>query len=142
MLERKPHVGNATFSLMIRGDALPFEDLQARLTLEGEVRTVRKGEELNRLPLIVAPEDELVYTIPLTVPEGEDPRLTEMLTQLMACKDVMAELTAAYRVNLRMYVQSDRAQIAYRLMPETLSKLVATGLPLDVTSLSWGEIRL
>lgn len=142
MMERKPHVANATFSLIIRGDELPFDVLQERLALDGDVRKVRKGEELNRLPLIVAPEDELVWTIPLTEPEGEDPRLTEMLAQLVARKDVMAELTAAYRVNLRMYVQSDRAQIAYRLMPETLSKLVATGLPLDVTSLSWGEIRL
>ena len=44
-------------------------------------------------------------------------------------------------MNLRMYVQSDKAQIAYRLMPETLAKLVATGLPLDVTSLSWGEFH-
>lgn len=142
MMERKPYVANATFSLIIRGDELPFDALQERLALDGDVRKVRKGEELNRLPLIVAPEDELVWTIPLTEPEGEDPRLTEMLAQLVARKDVMAELTVAYRVNLRMYVQSDRAQIAYRLMPETLSKLVATGLPLDVTSLSWGEIRL
>ena len=142
MLERKAQVGNATFSLIIRGDALLFDELQAQLGLTGEIRTVRKGEELNRLPLIIAPEDELVYTIPLTEPEGEDPGLTELLTHLAARKDIMDQLTAAYRVNLRMYVQSDRAQIAYRLMPETLAKLVATGLPLDVTSLSWGEIRL
>lgn len=142
MLERKAHVGNATFSLIIRGEALPFDELQASLALGGEVCTVRKGEELNRLPLIIAPEDELVYTIPLTEPEGEDPGLTELLGQLAARKDVLDKINDAYRVNLRMYVQSDRAQIAYRLMPETLAKLVATGLPLDVTSLSWGEIRL
>lgn len=142
MLEKKPNVAHATFSLIIRGDNLPFDALRSQLGLPGEVRTVRQGEELNRLPLIVAPEDELVYTIPLTVPEGEDPALNGMLADLIAQKDFLADLRTAYRVSLRMYVQSDRAQIAYQLMPETLVKLVATGLPLDVTSLSWGEIRL
>ena len=141
MLERKTNVANATFSLIIRGESLPFDALCERLGLE-DVRVVRKGEELNRLPLIIAPEDEMVYTIPLTVPEGEDPSLTALLRQLEDRREVMTEICASYRVNLRMYVQSDKAQIAYRLMPETLAKLVATGLPLDVTSLSWGEIHL
>ena len=140
MLTRKANVAEATFSLIIRGEELPFEALREKLEL-GEVRMVRKGEELNRLPLIVAPEDEMVYAIPLTEPEGEDPALTALLLLLEKHAADMVEIRKSYRVNLRMYVQSDKAQIAYRLMPETLAKLVATGLPLDVTSLSWGEFH-
>ena len=45
-------------------------------------------------------------------------------------------------VQLRLYVQSDYAQMSYRLMPETLSRLVATGLPLEVSSMSWGELGI
>ena len=138
MLERKSNVAEGTFSLIIRGEALPFETLRKQLEL-GEVKIVRKGEELNRLPLIVATEDEMVYTISLTEPEGEDPALTALLLLLHKHAADMAEIKQRYKVNLRMYVQSDKAHIAYRLMPETLEKLVATGLPLDLTNLSWGE---
>ena len=45
-------------------------------------------------------------------------------------------------VKLQLNVQSDYAQMSYRLMPETLSRLVATGLPLDVSSMSWGELGI
>ena len=39
-------------------------------------------------------------------------------------------------------MQSDYAQMAYQLMPETMEKVVAIGLPLNVSSLSWGEVGM
>lgn len=141
MMERRIGVGEARFSLIIRGQRLPFEELSRALSLSG-ARTVRKGEVLNQLPRVEAPEDEWVYGLELTNPEGEDAALNTLLTSLDTHREQLRALCDAYHVTMRLYVQSDRAQIAYRLMPETLAKLAATGLPLDITSISWGEIGI
>lgn len=139
MTEKRSGVGEARFSLIIRGERLPFEELSRTLAL-GKARIVHRGEVLNQLPRIEAPEDEWVYSLELTTPEGEDAALNGLLTSLDVHREQLRALCDAYRVTMRLYVQSDRAQIAYRLMPETLAKLAATGLPLDITSISWGEI--
>ena len=134
-------VGEARFSLIIHGEGLPMEDLEARLGLKA-TRVIRKGEVLNRLPLIEAAADEWVYTVPLTEPDGTDTHWNSLLSHLEARGEVLAALRSSFRVTLRLYIQSDYAQIAYCLMPETMGKLVALGLPLSISSLSWGEVAI
>lgn len=134
-------VGEARFSLILHGDELPMEQVEALLGLKA-TRVLRKGDVINRLPLIEAETDEWMHTISLTDPEGTDAGLNGLLTHLTKCADALKELQAKNRVELRLYVQSDYAQMAYSLMPETLQKLSELGLPLSVSSLSWGEIAL
>ena len=141
MSNSRNSVNEARFSLMIQGDQLPVDDIERGLGLKA-TRLIRKGEVLNRLPLIEATEDEWLYVVPLTAHHGTDTELNTLLALLMEKHDVMMQLKSAYQVSLRLYVQSDYAQMAYQLMPETLAKIVATGLPLDVSSLSWGEVKL
>ena len=134
-------VGEAQFSLIFRGESLPFDDISARMGLQ-PTTVIRRGDLLNRLPRIEATADEWVHAIPLTNPEGADDALNDLLETVCAHRTELNALESSCQVTLRLYVQSDRAQIAYRLMPETLQKLVATALPLDLTSLSWGEIGI
>ena len=141
MAEKCGGPGEARFSLIIRGNDLPFEELEKSLALTG-ARIVRKGEVLNRLPRIEATEDEWVYSVELNNPAGEDEEINALLTDIDLHREALDAIAKTYRVTLRLYVQSDRAQIAYRLMPETLTRLTSTSLPLDVTSLSWGEIGI
>lgn len=141
MSNRKETVNEARFSLIVHGDKLPVEEIETGLGLKA-TRLVRKGEELNRLPLIVATEDEWVYDVPLTAHHGTDTALNDLLALMVYKEELMNRLKSSYQVTLRLYVQSDYAQMAYQLMPETLSKIVATGLPLDVSSLSWGEVKM
>ena len=54
----------------------------------------------------------------------------------------LAALRESCTVTLRLYIQSDYAQIAYCLSPETMGKLVALGMPLSISSLSWGEVAI
>ena len=112
-------VNEGRFSLIVQGDGLPVEEIEKGLGLKA-TRLIRKDEVLNRLPLFVAPQDEWVYAVPLTEPQGADAELNALLNRL----------------------QERKNQIAYCLMPETLEKLVAIGLPLNVSSLSWGEVGL
>lgn len=137
----KTTVGEGRFSLMIRGDALQEQELAEKLSLTA-TGLIRKGELLSRVPRIEATEDVWVYEIPLTDPEGEDTALNALLETLLARRNFLEELTRRYRVVLRLYVRSNRAHITYRLMPQTLQKLTEIGLPLELSSLSWGEFGL
>lgn len=135
-------VGEGRFSLILAGADLPAEEIEALLKIP-PTRIIRKGDVLNKLPLIVAESDEWEHTISLTNAESTDTALNDLLAQIILhTADLKTFADRGLSVRLRMYVQSDYAQMTYRLMPETLSRLVATGLPLEVSSMSWGEIRL
>ena len=134
-------VGEARFSLIIHGDGLSVENIESNLGLKA-TRMIRRGEVLNRLPLIEAPADEWVYTVSLTDPEGTDAEWNSLLSHLTSRKEAFAALRESCSVTLRLYVQSDYAQIAYCLSPETMGKLVALGMPLSISSLSWGEVAI
>ena len=101
------------------------------------------GDVLNRMPMMTAENDEWAHTIELTNAESTDTALNDLLAQIIVhTGELKAFAERGIKVQLRMYVQSDYAQMSYRLMPETLSRLVATGLPLEVSSMSWGELGI
>ena len=135
-------VGEGRFSLILEGNDLPAEVIEQKLHIQ-PTRIIRKGDVLNRLPLMVAEHDEWAHTIDLTNADNTDTALNDLLAQLIVNAAALKELAeSGMSVKLRLYVQSDYAQMAFRLMPETLQRLVATGLPLDVTSMSWGEVGI
>ena len=135
-------VGEGRFSLILEGVDLPAELIEEKLQIKA-TRVLRKGDVLNRLPLMVAETDEWAHTIVLTNSQNTDTALNDLLAQIIVhAGDLKAFAEAGVNVQLRLYVQSDYAQMSYRLMPETLSRLVATGLPLEVTSISWGELGI
>ena len=135
-------VGEGRFSLILEGNDLPAEVIEQKLHIQ-PTRIIRKGDVLNRLPLMAAEHDEWAHTIDLTNADNTDTALNDLLAQLIVNAAALKELAeSGMSVKLRLYVQSDYAQMAFRLMPETLQRLVATGLPLDVTSMSWGELGI
>lgn len=134
-------LSGARFSLIVEGEGLPTEAIGKALELE-PTRIIRKGDTLNRLPLIQATADEWTYTVPLTSPHGVDSQLNHLLAHLIMHQEALSDLGRDWKFTLRLFVQSDYAQIAYQLMPETLQRLVALGLPLDVSSVSWGEVGI
>lgn len=135
-------VGESRFSLILEGEALPVEQISAALCLE-PTRVIRKGDMLNRLPLMLAESDEWARIIDLTNAQDTDTALNDLLAQIIVhTGELKGFAEQGIAVKLRLHVQSDYAQMSYRLMPETLSRLVATGLPLEVSSMSWGEIGI
>ena len=135
-------VGEGRFSLVMEGNDLPAAEIEQKLGIQA-TRVIRKGDVLNRLPLMTAETDEWAHTIELTNAESTDTALNDLLAQIIVhTGELKAFAERGIKVQLRMYVQSDYAQMSYRLMPETLSRLVATGLPLEVSSMSWGELGI
>lgn len=137
----KADVGEGRFSLLLYGDDMPMAEIEQLLGLK-PTRTLHKGDLVNQLPPIKAETDEWICTIPLVSPKGEDAGLNRLLTHLLQHIEALKQLQAHYTVELRMSVQSDYAQMAYSLMPETLTKLAELALPLSVSSLSWGEVDI
>lgn len=141
-MPRENQVSNAPWvlSLMISGEQLDFGAISRDLALQStDMRT--KGELLNKLPPIISEEDCWLHEIELADNEGLDPRMHALLEALEHAAGALDELRARFAVSLRLYVQSDYAQIFYRLMPDTLRRLAAIGLPLEVSVLSWGGLR-
>ena len=135
-------VGEGRFSLVMEGSDLPAAEIEQKLGIKA-TRVIRKGDVLNRLPLMTAETDEGAHTIELTTAESTDTALNDLLAQIIVhTGELKAFAERGIKVQLRMYVQSDYAQMSYRLMPETQSRLVATGLPLEVSSMSWGELGI
>ena len=135
-------VGEGRFSLVMEGNDLPAAEIEQKLGIKA-TRVIRKGDVLNRLPLMMAETDEWAHTIELTNAESTDTALNDLLAQIIVhTGELKVFAERGIKVQLRMYVQSDYAQMSYRLMPETLSRLVATGLPLEVSSMSWGELGI
>ena len=135
-------VGEGRFSLVMEGNDLPAAEIEQKLGIKA-TRVIRKGDVLNRLPLMTAETDEWAHTIELTNAESTDTALNDLLAQIIVhTGELKAFAERGIKVQLRMYVQSDYAQMSYRQMPETLSRLVATGLPLEVSSMSWGELGI
>ena len=97
---------------------------------------------LNRLPQIVAGEDEWIYAQELESPQGRDEIMRGILQNIGKSKSGLEKVKQYGEIRLRLHVQSNYAQMAYCLMPETLSDLAAIGIPLDISSVSWGEIGM
>ncbi len=128
---------NWELSLMVSGENVDFDAVSSDLGL-ASTDTRTKGELLNKLPPIVCEQDCWAYEIELANNEGLDPRMHALLQQLEKNGPALARLRERYDVILRLYVQSEYAQIFYRLMPDTLARLAGIGLPLEVSVVSWG----
>lgn len=141
MAAKNNMIGEARLALILTGKDVPMREAGELLDLK-PTRVIRKGELINRLPELRAETDEWVYAIQLCHPMDEEPAMNELLQHLSEHKSALASLSAQCDLTLRLYVQSDYAQMTYQLMPETLQSLVDVGLPLEVSSLSWGETGL
>ena len=128
-----------SLALMISGEGLDFEAIARDLALESTDTRV-KGEVINRLPLIVSQEDCWLHEIELADNEGTDPKMHALLGALERGAQMLGVLCAKHEVILRLYIRSDYAQIFYRLMPDTMTRLAGIGLPLEVSMVSWGGL--
>ena len=134
-------LSEARFALIFEGDDVPTDEIGKLMNLK-PTKVVHKGDVMNKLPEIIALTNQWVYAIALTHPMGRDPELNVFLRYLTDRKDALQKLSERCRLFLRMYVQSDYAQMTYLLTHETLHCLSDVGLRLEVSSLSWGETGL
>ena len=140
-MEPKSNLSDAKLALLVTGTELPMEELNRLLELK-PTRVVRKGDLINRLPEMFAEEDEWVYALQLSAPSGTDMAMVQFLEHLTRHRDSIHQVKKLGRVTLRLFVQSDYAQMTYNLTPATLGWLAGINLTLEISSLSWGEVGI
>jgi len=140
MIENSRNISEAQFSVIICGDKLDFDSVTAQLGL-APTKLIHNGEQLSRLPSIVSNEDAWYYTMPLSNPEGSDKDLISMFEKLRGLRGCLESLTGSgCRLTLRLALTTDKAFMGYRLNPDTLKVINEVGFPLDITTVSWGDV--
>ncbi len=138
MAQLDGQLSSARISLILSGDSCEPAEVENLLGYQ-PTRLVRKGELVSRLPALKAAETEWRHAVPLTRPIGRDDEMDSFLRELIEKKPLLEQLEAkGMRVTLRLYVQSDSVQMVYQLTPETLQLLARLGMPIEVSSISWG----
>ena len=126
---------------MITGSGMDMDKISGMLDMQ-PTRVIYKGDLLNRLPEIIANEDEWILITQLENPQGRDDILGGLLKKLISKKKELSEIAGFGQVRLRLRVQSDYVEVSYSLMPETVELMCELGLPLDISTVSWGEVGL
>ena len=140
-METQSNLSDARLALLVTGSDLPMEEIEQLLELK-PTRAVRKGDLINRLPEMFSEQDEWVYAIQLTAPSGTDMAMVHFLEHLTRHREHIHQVKKLGRVTLRLFVQSDYAQMTYNLTPATLGWLAGINLTLEISSLSWGEVGI
>ena len=75
-------VGEGRFSLILLGNELPAAEIENTLGIQ-PTSIVRKGDLLNKLPLMIAERDEWAHTISLTNSQDTDTALNDLLAKII-----------------------------------------------------------
>ena len=140
-MAKRGEISRSTFALMITGSGMDMDKISGMLDMQ-PTRVIYKGDLLNRLPEIIANEDEWILITQLENPQGRDDILGGLLKKLISKKKELSEIAEFGQVRLRLRVQSDYVEVSYSLMPETVELMFELGLPLDISTVSWGEVGL
>ena len=140
-MAKRGEISRSTFALMITGSGMDMDKISGMLDMQ-PTRVIYKGDLLNRLPEIIANEDEWILITQLENPQGRDDILGGLLQKLISKKKELSEIAEFGQVRLRLRVQSDYVEVSYSLMPETVELMCELGLPLDISTVSWGEVGL
>ena len=127
-----------TCSLIIRGMELDFENISREIQVQ-PTRMGRKGEPSGKGNRIF-PNDFWSYEIEADGNSMADEIFNQLLLMLAPMKAFLQSLQAVSEVCIRLFVQSDYAQIGFDIQPVTIVKLAELGLRLEVSILSWGGV--
>jgi hypothetical protein len=128
------HSGHA--SLIIRGEALDFDEITRRLNVEPS-KCLKKGSKMpfegKKLP-----SDFWMYRVKLRDSDPVSP-LVQLLRDLEPHIDYIHRLAdSGYDVYLRMYYQSELGQIYFEMPSELQSLIARFRIRLEFSILSWG----
>ncbi len=140
-MANESNLSDAKLALLGTGADLPMDEICELLELK-PTRILHKGDLINRLPEMYAEEDEWVYMIQLSAPATTDMAMVHLLEHLSRHRDKLHQVKKLGHVTLRLFVQSDYAQMTYNLTPATLGWLAGINLTLEISSLSWGEVGI
>lgn len=132
-------VSSGSCSLIIKGDDINIGQVGDKLELT-PTRVVRKGEVMSS---VVGPSPCASWSYDIHVSDDRPPyfAVDELLTILLPKRSFLEDLSQSHDVSLRLYIQSDLAQISFDLPIRVIRRLADMGLRVEFSILSWGGVE-
>ncbi|WP_138753543.1 DUF4279 domain-containing protein [Paenibacillus sinopodophylli] len=125
-------------SLLIRGDDLNKESISNGLNLN-PTNYILKGQQIKKTKF-KAPKDIWTYEVKLVNEELPNTVLYNLISKLKHSKNYIIN-TSFEDICIRLYLQSDLAQIYFDIEPNVLKELAELKIRFEVSILSWGGGR-
>lgn len=125
--------------MIVTGESLPMEAIGAQLALT-PTRVLRKGDRISAKVNVLSGHDEWIYTVSASDADGADSSIIAVLEHLEQHVPGLEAVRAMGELKVVLHVQSDYAQMFFRIAPQTMQKLIDLNMPLQISALSWGEV--
>lgn len=133
------NVFEGRFSVIVTGEKLDMDRIGAQLALK-PTRVLHKGDRISARVNVLSGHDEWIYTVDAHESVGPDSELCGVLAHLAEHREGMTRIMQEANLKVVLHVQSDYAQMNFFIAPETMTRLLDLGLPLEISALSWGEV--
>lgn len=126
-------------SLIIRAHDLNFDELKENLPIEPS-RIVKKGQSISRA-IEESKFDIWIFEMKYSE-ELPNQALEKLLAALLPYKSYLRNVSQSVDIRIKCYVQSRYAQINFEIFPELIKELASIGIKLEISILSWGEVKV
>lgn len=127
------------FSLMVRADNINSKKLEQILGIKA-TSFQKKGIVTSKV-IGENPFDVWSYEIKIQQGENIENIIFELLSRIKSSRDCLKKGLEDYEIYLKLYISSDFAQIQFYLSPNILEKLFKTGIGIQFSILSWGNVE-
>lgn len=123
-------------SFIIKGIGLSFNEIEDELGIKASKKFV-EGKITSK---VIGKNEFDLIRFDKEIDDEHTPNQTldDILNIMLPHEDYIKNMQKKHDVSLKCFVQSDSAQVNYRIAPDIMSKLVRVGIDLEISVLSWG----
>lgn len=126
-------------SLIIRGrETLNIDEINTRLNIK-PTEVYIKGNKFSKSSGDIT-KDVWIYKHTIKKEEDLNTPVISIINDLRPHKQYLNELTNSVDIYVKLYIQSDLAQIGFELLPEVIVGLAELNLKVEFSILSWGGV--
>lgn len=123
-------------SLIVKGHNINFQEIEKNIHRK-PTQIFKEGEKTNNV--IGASQIDLIR-FDQKIDENNTPNnvLNNFVDMLLPLTTYINQLSKEFDVFFKCYLQSDYAQINFRLSPEVMTKIASLKIDFEISILSWG----
>jgi hypothetical protein len=129
-------MNNGYCSLIIKGHGLNFDEIEKNIKLEVSQKFV-EGDIISKA-IGKNPFDLIRFDRTIGEEDTPNEKLNNLIDIIQPSSLYIKKIKQDFDVYLKCFVQSDNAQINYRISPEVLNKIANLDIDFEVSVLSWG----
>lgn len=123
-------------SLIITGESLNFDEIEKKLNMKASQKT-QKDDFINNV-IGKSQFDLIRFNKKMNDEIIPNETLNDLLDTIFFQKKFIKKLRASCNIYLKCYVQSDYAEVNYRITSDTMKKIFKLNIDLEISVLSWG----